>query len=197
MSGPMAALLLNVTGIAGAGFIAPFFLVQSLHAGSALTGLVVLALPLGMAGASSLGGWLADRWSARGMTVIGTVVIASGLALISPLSGGWQPADLMWRLCLVGVGMGLFAGPNMAVAMRQAPGHLLGTAGAATSLARSLAFALGPALATVPWALSGYSVAGMRMAAALTVTAAALALAATVAAWGMHTQRMPCWRDPT
>jgi MFS family permease len=191
MSGPMAALLLNVTGIAGAGFIAPFFLVQTLHVGSAVTGLVVLALPLGMASASSLGGYLADRWNARGMTVIGTVVIATGLLLISPLSGGWQPVDLMWRLGLVGAGMGLFAGPNMAVAMRQAPGHLLGTAGAATSLARSLAFALGPAVVTVPWALTGYSIAGMRLAAGLTVAAAALALTATVAAWVVRRAAAP------
>jgi MFS family permease len=191
MSGPIAALLLNVTGISGAGFIAPFFLVQTLHEGSAVTGLVVLALPLGMASASSLGGYLADRWNARGMTVIGTVVIATGLALIAPLSGGWQPADLMWRLGLVGAGMGLFAGPNMAVAMRQAPGHLMGTAGAATSLARSLAFALGPAVVTVPWAVAGYSITGMRAAAAMTVAAAALGFAATVAAWAVRRTAAP------
>jgi len=191
MAGPMAALLLNVTGIAGAGFIAPFFLEQSLHAGSAVTGLAVLALPLGMACASSVGGYLADRWHARGMTVIGTVVIAAGLALILPLSGVWQPSDLTWRLGLVGVGIGLFAGPNMAVAMQQAPGHLLGTAGAAISLARSLAFALGPAVVTVPWAAAGYSVAGMRAAAGLTVVAAALALAATVAAWVWRRRAAP------
>lgn len=115
----------------------------------------------------------ASRFSRRSATA----------ALISPLSDGWQPSDLMWRLGLVGVGMGLFAGPNMAVAMQQAPGHLLGTAGAATSLARSLAFALGPAVATVQWALAGYSIAGMRTAAGLTVAVAALAFAATVAAW--------------
>jgi len=125
------------------------------------------------------------------MTVIGTVVIASGLALISPLSGVWEPADLMWRLGLVGVGMGLFAGPNMAVAMRQAPAHLLGTAGAATSLARSLAFALGPAVATVPWALAGYGIGGMRAAASVTVAAAVLALAATVAAWVLRRPAAP------
>jgi len=191
MAGPMVALLLIVTGIAGAGFIAPFFLVQSLHVGSAVTGLVVLAMPLGMASASSLGGYLADRWNARGMTVIGTVLVAIGLALISPLSGGWQPADVMWRLGLVGAGMGLFAGPNMAVAMRLAPGHLLGTAGAATSVARSLAFALGPAAATVPWALAGYGIAGMRAAAVLTVAAAALAFAATAAAWVLRRPAAP------
>lgn len=150
MAGPFAGLLLNVAGIAGVGFIAPFFPEQGLHLGSAVTGLVVVALQLGMATASPLGGYLADRWNARGMTVVGTLVITTGLALASPLSGSWQPVDLSWRLAVTGVGIGLFAGPNMAVAMQQAPSHLLGTAGAATSLARSLAFALGPAVATVP-----------------------------------------------
>jgi MFS family permease len=178
---PMAALLLNVTGIAGAAFMAPFFLEQRLHVSSAMTGLTVLAFPLGMAATSSIGGYLADRWQARGMTVIGTLVIVGGLFLLAPLSRGWDPIDLSWRLAVVGVGLGLFAGPNMAVAMQQAPAHLLGTAGAATSLARSLAFALGPALVTVPWALAGYSLAGMRYAAALTVVAASLALIATLA----------------
>jgi len=191
IAGPMAALLLNVTGIAGLGFIAPFFLEEVLHAGSAVTGLTALALPLGMASASSLGGYLADRWNPRGMTAIGTAVIAAGLVLISPLSGGWQPADLAWRLALVGVGMGLFAGPNMVVAMRHAPGHLLGTAGAATGLARSLAFALGPAVVTVPWALTGYSIVGMRAAAGLAVASAALAFAATVAAWVVRRRAEP------
>lgn len=177
---PMSALLLNVTGVAGAGFIAPYFLEQRLHESTAMTGLTVLAFPLGMAVTSSLGGYLADRWQARGMTVIGTAVIALGLLLLAPLSRSWAPVDLGWRLALVGVGLGLFAGPNMAVAMQSAPAHLLGTAGAATSLARSLAFALGPALVTVPWALSGYSLAGMREAAVVSLGAALLGFLVTV-----------------
>lgn len=174
MAGPLLSLLLNVAGIAGTGFIAPFYLQQALHVGSATTGLVVLALPLGMAATSTLGGYLADRWGARRMTVVGTLVIAMGLALAAPLAASWRPMDLGWRLAVIGVGLGLFAGPNMAVAMQQAPRHLLATAGATTSLARSLAFALGPAVATIPWALSAYSQSGMQRAAALCAGVAAL-----------------------
>ena len=176
MAGPLLSLLLNVAAIAGAGFIAPFYLQQALHVGSATTGLVVLALPLGMAATSTLGGYLADRWGAGRMTVVGTVVIATGLALAAPLAGSWHPADLSWRLTVIGVGLGLFAGPNMAVAMQQAPRHLLATTGATTSLARSLAFALGPAVATIPWALSAYSQSGMRQAGALCAGVAALSV---------------------
>lgn len=174
IAGPLLSLLLNVAGIAGAGFIAPFYLQQALHVGSATTGLVVLTLPLGMAATSTLGGYLADRWGARQMTVVGTLVIATGLVLAAPLAGSWRPIDLGWRLAIIGVGLGLFAGRNMAVAMQQAPRHLLATTGATTSLARSLAFALGPAVATIPWSLSAYSQSGMRQAVALCAGVAAL-----------------------
>ena len=180
MVGPLAALLVNVTAISGAGFIAPFYLQQALHTSAAVTGLTVIALPIGMAVTSQFGGYIADRWGARQMTAVGTAVIATGLGLIAPLSGSWHPVDLGWRLAVVGIGLGLFAGPNMAAAMQQAPRHLLATAGATTSLARSLAFALGPVLVTIPWALAAYSEGGMRH--SVTLSAGLAVLGAVVRA---------------
>jgi MFS family permease len=176
MAGPILSLLLNVSAVAGLGFVVPFFLQQALGADSSVTGFTVLALPLGMAATSTLGGYIADRWDANRMTLIGTLVIAVGLVLASPLTGSWHPLDLAWRLGLAGVGLGLFAGPNMALAMQQAPRHMLATVGALTSLARSLAFALGPALATIPFALSAYTDTGMRRAAILSLALVALAV---------------------
>jgi MFS family permease len=181
MAAPVVALLCTVTGIAGAQFLAPYFLQESLHVGSAVTGLVVLAQPAAMAPISPIGGYLADRWGARRTAVTGALVMVAGLALLLPLNSGWQPFDLAWRLAVVGVGTGLFAGPNMAIAMRQAPAHLLATAGAATGLARSLAFALGPALATIPWALAAYSPSGMRTSEVVAVGAASLGAIAAIA----------------
>ena len=188
MAAPLATLLLNVSAIGGAGFIAPFYLQQVLHQSSAVTGLTVLALPLGMAITSPVGGYLADRWGAQRLTVIGTLLIAAGLALAAPLPGNWHPLDLGWRLSLVGIGVGLFAGPNMAVALQQAPRHLLATAGATTSLARSLAFALGPAIATIPWAAKAYSTTGMREAVVLSAGLAAVGAAAKGASVVRHRQ---------
>jgi MFS family permease len=181
MASPVIALLCTVAGIAGVQFLAPYFLQESVHVGSAVTGLVVLAQPAAMAPISPIGGYLADRWGARRTAVVGALIMVAGLVLAAPLSSSWQPFDLAWRLALVGVGTGLFAGPNMAIAMRQAPAHLLATAGATTGLARSLAFALGPALATIPWALAAYSPAGMRTSEVLLVVAAALGAAAAIA----------------
>ena len=180
IAAPVVALLCTVTGIAGAQFLAPYFLQESLHVGTAVTGLVVLAQPAAMAPVSPIGGYLADRWGARRTAVTGALVMVAGLVLLAPLSAGWQPFDLAWRLAIVGIGTGLFAGPNMAIAMRHAPPHLLATTGAATGLARSLAFALGPALATIPWALAAYSPAGMRASEVVAVGAASLGAVAAI-----------------
>jgi MFS family permease len=180
MTAPVLALLFNVAGIAGAQFIAPFYLQQALHAGTALTGLVILAQPLAMATASPFGGYIADRWGGGKTALVGTLVLAGGLLLVVPLGTDWRPLDLAWRLALVGIGTGLFAGPNQAVAMQQAPRHLLATTGAATGLARSFAFALGPALATIPWAFAGYTTGGMRVAAAVAAGAAGLGAAVSI-----------------
>jgi MFS family permease len=189
LGGPILALLFSVAAVAGAQFIAPFYLQRALHASSAVTGLVVLVLPLGMAVTGPAAGYLADRWGGRRTTTVGTLVIAAGLALVAPLGAGWHPLDLAWRLGVVGIGLGLFVGPNSAVVMQQAPRHLFATTGGAIGLARSLAFALGPAIVAIPWALAAYSQAGMRTAADLTVGAAALGAAATLL--GLARRRRP------
>jgi MFS family permease len=144
-----------------------------------------------MAAASPFGGYLADRWGGRNTALVGILVVAGGLLLVVPLGADWRPLDLAWRLGVVGIGTGLFAGPNQAVAMQQAPRHLLATTGAATGLARSFAFALGPALATIPWALATYTTAGMRVATALAAGAAGLAAVTSFIGWTRRASSSP------
>jgi hypothetical protein len=84
--------------------------------------------------------------------------------LLCQASASVRPVDQSWRLALVGLGMGLFSGPNQTTIMNLTPRHALATAGAATALTRSLGFALGPALCTLIWAASGYSATGLKMA---------------------------------
>src|SRR5207245_11143668 len=107
-------------------------------------------------------GFLADRWSAPGVAWTGILITTVGASLLVPLGTGLHPVDVGWRLAIVGIGTGVFAGPNFAMVMSNAPGALHGTAGAAQSLARQLGFSLGPALATTAWALSAYRLGGMR-----------------------------------
>lgn len=181
IKGPLLALLASIAACSGAQFIAPYYLQQVVHAGTAVTGLTVLAFPLAMALTGPVGGELADRWGRRRTAFVGTLIISAGLLLLVPLGAGWQPLDLAWRLAVVGVGTGFFAGPNQAVVMQQSPRQLLATTGAATSLSRNLAFGLGPALTTIPWALAGYDAAGMRVAMGLVAGISLLGVLATAA----------------
>ncbi|SOB80933.1 MFS transporter [Streptomyces sp. 1331.2] len=161
-----------------AGFSAcQYLLVQHLRGprgeSATATALTMLAFPLGMVLAGRVGGRLADRWGARPTALTGAAVTTLGLALLVPLDTGWSPVDIAARLALAGAGMGLNGGPTQALVMTASPPGKLATAGSAVQLARSLGFALGPALATAA------ALAGDR---ATTGTRAGIALAALVAA---------------
>ncbi|MDH6707658.1 DHA2 family multidrug resistance protein-like MFS transporter [Kitasatospora sp. MAA19] len=137
------------------------------------TALTMLAFPLGMVLAGRVGGRLADRWGARPTALAGAAVTTLGLALLVPLNADWSASDIAWRLALAGIGMGLNGGPTQALVMTASPPGKLATAGSAVQLARSLGFALGPALA------GAAALAGDR---ATTGTRAGIALASVVAA---------------
>jgi MFS family permease len=176
MSGPIAALLLSVTAAASIDFVVTFYLQRVLGASPSAAGLTLLAFPIGMVAAGLLGGVLADRWNARRAAMLGLLLLVAGMLLLLPLGEGWTLTDVRWRLALAGAGLGLFNGPNVTLIMSRTPAELRGTAGATQSLARQLGFSVAPALVTMVWALSGYTVAGLRTALILTTSAALLAL---------------------
>jgi MFS family permease len=89
--------------------------------------------------------------------------------MLLPLDPGWTTPDLAWRLGVMGAGLGLALGPLQTMAMSHSPVELLGTASATINLARQFGIALGPALATVIWASSGYDIGGVRAAFGLAV----------------------------
>ncbi|MFD9065084.1 MFS transporter [Kitasatospora purpeofusca] len=140
------------------------------------TALTMLAFPLGMVVAGRFGGRLADRWGARPTALTGAAVTAVGLLLLVPVDTDWSAVDIAWRLAVAGVGMGLNGGPVQALVMSSAPPDQLATAGSAVQLARSLGFALGPALGTAAALYGTTEVAGIRAGLTLAGTAAALAV---------------------
>ncbi|MFA1543582.1 MFS transporter [Actinomadura monticuli] len=178
--GPHVALAAAATAIGTVFFIAPFFLQRQLGESVSAAGATLLLFPAGMAAMGPVGGVLGDWWGPRRTAIAGAVVFTLGLALLLPLDHSWDPADLGWRLLVAGCGNGLFNAPNMAMAMARAPQRLLATTGSSTSLARTLGFALGPALATLVWSASSYGPAGMRAALAVATLLSAAAVIALV-----------------
>ncbi len=161
-------------------YLPPFFLQDVLHLRPQEIGLTLLVWPLAMSAVGPLGGYLADRWGTHPASLLGALWITGSLVLLLPLSAEWSSVDVAWRLGLVGIGAGLFTGPIQTALMSAAPAHLMGTAGALSGLARSLGFALGPALASAVWACAGSGVGGMRASLYVMLAVATLAV---VAAW--------------
>ncbi|MFI1158315.1 MFS transporter [Streptomyces sioyaensis] len=182
------AVLALAAGFAAMHYVVAQHLQRDDGVSATTTGLTVLAFPLGMGLAGPLGGRIADLPQALGsaqaggtpigarpVAVAGAALTAAGLLLLVPLGDGWSPLDVAWRLALAGVGLGLNGGPTQALVMSAAPPDRAATVGSTVQFARSLGFALGPALATGAWGLSGPG-AGVRAGLALAATAACLAV---------------------
>ncbi|TDD84419.1 MFS transporter [Actinomadura rubrisoli] len=176
VAGPVATVLLNALAISLVEFLVPFYLQRTLDLSPVATSTTILAFPIAMVVAGPAGGLLGDRWGRARTAALGVAVTTLGTLLLVPAAPDWHASHLAWRLAVVGLGTGLFAGPSFAMIMSTAPPGLQGTAGAAQSLARQLGFSLGPALATTTWALSGYSLTGMRTGFALATGAGVTAL---------------------
>ncbi|MBD0674786.1 MFS transporter [Streptomyces sp. CBMA156] len=172
-AGVNASVLALAAGFAACHYLLAQHLRGARDESATATALTMLAFPLGMVLAGRVGGRLADRWGARPTALTGAAVTTLGLALLVPLDTDWSAPDIAARLALAGAGMGLNGGPTQALVMSASPPGKLATAGSVVQLARSLGFALGPALATAA-ALTGDRT--------TTGTRAGIALAALVAA---------------
>ncbi|MFF9135853.1 MFS transporter [Streptomyces sp. NPDC014806] len=170
------AVLALATGFAAAHYVVALHLRRDVGADATVTGLTVLAFPLGMTLAGPLAGRLADRYGARPVAATGAALTALGLLLVALLPPDhWSPGQVAWRLALAGAGMGLNGGPVQALVLGTAPPERVATAGSTVQLARSLGFTFGPALATAAWTLTGPRT-GVHTALALAAGAACLAV---------------------
>ncbi len=121
-----------------------------------LAGVKLAPLALGMLISSPLAGIWADRRGSREMAVLGMIVTAAGLALMTTLGRGttyWAPCIYMF---IVGLGSGMFNSPNTAAMMGAVAPHRRGIAAGARVLVQntgaviSIAFVLAVVTSAVP-----------------------------------------------
>jgi predicted MFS family arabinose efflux permease len=179
----LLGFLASTTVAAGLYFLFPFDLTGIQRFGSAIAGLLLLCVPLGMGVMGIVGGYLTDRFGARRFTLIGSSLVLLGLLLLGLVLV--QPVAALncaWRLLLIGAGIGLFTGPNQTLLMSAGPRETIGTASALSNLSARLGSVIGPLALGILWALlpgmSRQMVAGVT---ALTLLAAFTLLAALMA----------------
>jgi EmrB/QacA subfamily drug resistance transporter len=121
-----------------------------------VAGIKLAPLAIGMLIASPLAGIWADRRGSRGMAVLGMLVQAAGLALMTTLGRDTSYLASGTFLFIVGIGSGMFNSPNTAAMMGTVPPHRRGIAAGARVLVQntgaviSIAFVIAVVTTSVP-----------------------------------------------
>jgi EmrB/QacA subfamily drug resistance transporter len=121
-----------------------------------LAGIKLAPLAIGMVISSPLAGIWADRRGSRGMAVLGLLVQAGGLALMTSLERDTSYIASGTYLFIVGIGSGMFNSPNTAAMMGTVAPKRRGIAAAARILVQntgaviSIAFVIAVVTSSVP-----------------------------------------------
>ncbi|HLY49046.1 MAG TPA: MFS transporter [Solirubrobacteraceae bacterium] len=121
-----------------------------------LAGIKLAPLAVGMLISSPLAGLWADRRGSRGMAVLGMLVTALGLALMTTLGRDTTYVASGAYMFIVGLGSGMFNSPNTAAMMGTVAAHRRGIAAGARVLVQntgaviSIAFVLAVVTSSVP-----------------------------------------------
>jgi MFS family permease len=138
--------MLNYMATSTTAFLTPFFLIQGNHMAPARAGSLLMAMPLVMATVAPMSGWLSDRIGSRIPTVTGMACLATGMFLLGRLEVGGSDHQIVLRLALVGLGIGLFTSPNNSAIMGAVPQTHQGLGSGIVATARTMGNVLGVAV---------------------------------------------------
>ncbi len=159
------SLVLSFLALFAVSFLLPFYLEELRGYSAEQAGLLLTPLPLTIALVAPWSGALADRIGTRWLASTGLALACVGLVLISQLGVNNSVPDIIWRLCVIGLGQGLFQSPNNSALMGAAPRERQGTASGFLATGRVMGQSLSVALAGAIFVGAGANAAGSSLAA--------------------------------
>jgi len=154
------ARLASFVGISMNNLIMPFYLQLGLALDPLRAGLLMTPTALALAVLSPITGWLSDRVNPRLLSSAGLAVKGIALMNLTSLDLGATPFEIVTRLTLLGIGLGLFQTPNNNSLMSSIPQNRLGVGSSFLSMVRSFGQSVGAALATTIVSTSLLAVSG-------------------------------------
>ncbi len=130
-------------------FLLPFYLEKVLKLDPEKAGVLLTPVPIALSVIALLSGYFSDKLGVRLFTVGGMVLTAVSLFALSTLHHDSTLFDVVWRLALLGVSLGLFTPPNNRSVMCAAPEEDLSVAGGLLNMMRSLGMMCGVAFAQI------------------------------------------------
>jgi EmrB/QacA subfamily drug resistance transporter len=128
-------------------FLMPFYLQLVLDFPPEKAGLLLTPTSLTLAVIAPISGYLSDRLGARILSSIGLSISCIALFFLSRLTTTMHYLDVLWRLILLGFGMGLFNSPNSSAVFSSVPRTQYGVVGGFLSMVRNSGQAVGQAIA--------------------------------------------------
>ncbi len=123
-----------------------------------MAGLLMLPVPLTLMAVAPLSGRFSDRAGARGIATVGLGVVMIGLFLISRITAIMPVGQVLWRLVIFGIGLGMFMPSNNNSVMSAAPARRRGIASGLLGMFRYSGQSFGVAFAGsvfISFAISG------------------------------------------
>jgi EmrB/QacA subfamily drug resistance transporter len=148
---------LSFVAMSGVVLLIPFYLKDLLGYSDRHVGVVYMSIPIVMALVAPLSGWISDKTNSFKLSSAGMAITGLALFLISNLGMDSSFFDIVIRLGLVGLGMGLFQSPNNSIVMGAVPKNRLGIAGGMLAMVRNLGMVTGIAISGAIFTRSSHS----------------------------------------
>jgi MFS family permease len=142
------ARLTSFVSVAMNQLLMPFFLQLGLGLDALRAGLLMATASIGLGVLSPFTGWISDRIGARLLSSAGLACMGSAFLSLRFVDLGASTADIVLRLGLLGIGLGLFQTPNNNALMSSIPSDRLGVGSSFLSIVRSLGLSIGVATAS-------------------------------------------------
>ena len=139
------SLLIAFIALFIATFLMPFFLQRGQDFSALQAGLLLTPLSLTTLVVSPLSGALSDRIGSRLLSTSGLAVMAVGSLSLTQIDAGTDGWGIVWRLAVLGLGLGLFSSPNNSSVLGSVSRPRLGTASSTVAQMRITGQVLGVA----------------------------------------------------
>jgi EmrB/QacA subfamily drug resistance transporter len=147
-SAATASAMINYVGYSVLAFLVPFYLVDGMGYGATNAGILIMTMPITMMLCAPFSGWLSDHIGPRIPASIGMALLSAGIFLFSRLGPAPSVKEIVPRLIVAGMGLGLFSSANNSAIMGSVPMHRQGVANGVVSTVRQLGMMLGVTLCT-------------------------------------------------
>ena len=143
----LTTMLIMFIAVAANMLLMPFYLLNGIGRTASQAGLLLAATSATSLLVGPVSGWFSDKIGSRILCTTGMALISTALFLMARLNINSSTFDILLRLIILGLGLGMFSSPNNSAVMGSVPRQNLSTASAMIATTRQIGMSCGIAIA--------------------------------------------------